>query len=182
MKRNLVKYYLLFLLLIPELKALAQFEHNYRSGAEALKQSELFPNKFIRSRNKYIFNKKRLGEKGTCLILAEKNDKEINLELHVARRNRKAGNITYIMSGALAITGIGFSVSSIIYEIDHTHYQIPSNGAYISKEDLAYSQNLRNIGLTISMVSATSFIIATTFGVKSRSTLRDAVWIYNQKY
>ncbi len=93
MKRTLVKYYLLFALLTPELKVLAQLDHNFHSGKKSLKQSELFPDKFIRSKNKYVFNKKRLKQGKVYLILSEKNDKEINLQLQEAKRIRSAVKI-----------------------------------------------------------------------------------------
>ncbi len=183
MKRTFVKYFILLVLLTTRLNTIAQTEQHYHSGKIALEQSKLFPSKFIHLRNKYYFNQKLLKEKATCLILTEKNDKEINLQLQEVKRNRKTRNVAYLIGVPAAIVGIAFIYSGVKYISDHDNYNVfTGTGTPITSKDLAYGRKLEQIGLGISVVSATALIVGATYSIKSRRATRSAVKIYNQKY
>ena len=173
-KRKLIKYFLLFLLVIPQLEVSAQLDHHYVSGRKAKKQSELFPNKLICLRNKYIFNQKLLKEKNACSILVEKNDQAINLQLEYAKRNRKIRNGSYLIGIPVSIIAVGFIITGISDSFDLFQNK--------NKEQLAAAENKINIAKGLSILAGTAFVVGTTFSIKNRRAIHRAVKIFNTKY
>ena len=159
MKTKLIKYYLLFLLVIPQLEASSQLDHHFFSGGEAKEQSKLFPTKLICLRNKYFFNQKLLKEENACSILIEKNDPAINLQLEYAKRYRKIRNGGFLIGVPASIVAAGYILT----------------GLFESKTKVETGQGL-------SILAGTALIVGTTFTIKNRRAIHRAVRIFNTKY
>ena len=174
MKTKLIKYYLLFLLVIPQLEASSQLDHHFFSGGEAKEQSKLFPTKLICLRNKYFFNQKLLKEENACSILIEKNDPAINLQLEYAKRYRKIRNGGFLIGVPASIVAVGYMLTGVVESIDFFQS--------MTKEQVEAAENKIKIGKGLSILAGTALIVGTTFTIKNRRAIRRAVKIFNTKY
>lgn len=174
MKEKRIKYYLLFLLVISQFETSAQLDHYYLFGGRAKEQSKLFPNKLICLRKKYFFNHKLLKEKNACLLLIEKNDPAINLQLEYAKRNRKIRNGGFLVGVPASIVAAGYILTGAIESIDFFQSK--------TKEQVSEAENKINIGKGFSILAGTALIVGTTFTIKNRRAIHRAVKIFNTKY